>query len=89
MSQDALIGSLDMLTEAPSQSAYSAALVVLGLGLLLRDSKCVMEYEEEEADPDTPSYLSGSVLDLQFILKIDSAISHVAGCYELGWVLTT
>ncbi|KAG1838549.1 hypothetical protein DFJ58DRAFT_733800 [Suillus subalutaceus] len=36
---DSVIGSLDLLTEAPIQSAYSAALVVLGLGLLSRDCK--------------------------------------------------
>lgn len=79
MSQDEVISSLDMLKEAPIQSAYSAALVVLGLGLLLRDCKRVMEYEEDEAHPDTPSYLAISVLDLQSILKVDGAISHVAG----------
>ncbi|KAG1830728.1 hypothetical protein DFJ58DRAFT_848381 [Suillus subalutaceus] len=76
---DSVIGSLDLLTEAPIQSAYSAALVVLGLGLLLRDCKRVMEYEEDEAHPDAPYYLPISVLDLQIILKVDSAISHVTG----------
>ncbi|KAG1866759.1 hypothetical protein F4604DRAFT_1928056 [Suillus subluteus] len=76
---DLMIGSLDLLTEAPIQSAYSAALVVLGLGLLLRDCKCVMEYKEDEAHPDAPYYLPISVLDLQIILKVESAISHIAG----------
>ncbi|KAG1850129.1 hypothetical protein F4604DRAFT_1687212 [Suillus subluteus] len=76
---DSVIGSLDLLTEAPIQSAYSAAIVVLGLRLLLRDCKHVMEYEEDEAHPDALYYLPISVLDLQIILKVDSAISHVAG----------
>ncbi|KAG1838550.1 hypothetical protein DFJ58DRAFT_733801 [Suillus subalutaceus] len=38
-----------------------------------------MEYAEDEAHPDAPYYLPISVLDLQIILKVDSAISHVAG----------
>ncbi|KAG1837483.1 hypothetical protein F4604DRAFT_1692201 [Suillus subluteus] len=63
----------------PIQSAYSAVLVVLGLGLLLRDCKRIMEYEEDEAHPDAPYYLPISVLDLQIILKVNSTISHVAG----------
>ncbi|KAG1793636.1 uncharacterized protein HD556DRAFT_1443424 [Suillus plorans] len=54
-------------------TAYSAILAVLGLGLILRDCKCVIKYEEDEALPDTPSYLANSFLDLDCMIKLDGA----------------
>jgi len=57
--------------------AASAMPVVLGLGLLLRDFKRVLEYEEDEAGPDTPSYIQGSMMNLVFSIAVDAAIQEV------------
>ena len=52
--------------------------VVLGLGLLLRDFKRVLEYEEDEASPDsTPSYIPGSMMNLEFSITVNAAIQEV------------
>ncbi|KAG1743577.1 uncharacterized protein EDB91DRAFT_1247077 [Suillus paluster] len=65
-----LMASMQMLIKTPIMSSYLAALVVLGLGLILRDCKRIIEYEEDEAPPDTPSYLAGSFLDLQCLIEV-------------------
>lgn len=78
-SLDGFTAALKMLKNAPLTSADSAMLVVLGLGLLLRDCKHAMEYEEEEATSDTPSYLANSVLNVSCISKVDSIGRHVLG----------
>ncbi|KAG1794445.1 uncharacterized protein HD556DRAFT_1443011 [Suillus plorans] len=92
-SQDMVMASLELLTNASIRSSHSAALVVLGLGLILRDCKRVIEYEEEEALPGTPSYLASSIMDLQCMIKVDSAISHTAssivGLIELAMKATS
>ncbi|KAG1819994.1 hypothetical protein EV424DRAFT_1347324 [Suillus variegatus] len=92
-SQDMVMASLELLTNASIRSSHSAALVVLGLGLILRDCKRVIEYEEEEALPGTPSYLASLIMDLQCMIKVDSAISHTAssivGLIELAMKATS
>ncbi|OJA11534.1 hypothetical protein AZE42_13920, partial [Rhizopogon vesiculosus] len=45
---------LATLQNAVITDAASAMPVILGLGLLFRDIKRVLEYEEDEAGPDTP-----------------------------------
>ncbi|KAG1852692.1 hypothetical protein F4604DRAFT_1933566 [Suillus subluteus] len=55
----------------------SAMPVVLGVGLLYRESKRVIEYEEDEADPNMPSYLPHSAIDLQFLVALDNAVQEV------------
>ncbi|KAG1873079.1 hypothetical protein F4604DRAFT_1681149 [Suillus subluteus] len=77
-SQDMVKASLKLLTKAPIRSSYSATLVVLGLGLILRDCKRVIEYEEDEALPGTPFYLASSIMDLQCMLQVDSIVSYTA-----------
>lgn len=68
---------LATLQNAVITDAASAMPVILGLGLLLRDIKCVLEYEEDEAGPDTPSYIADSQMDLVFSLAVDAAILEV------------
>src|SRR6267154_654199 len=51
--------------------------VVLGIGLLYRESKCVIEFEEDEADPNTPFYVPGSAFDLQFLVSLDRVVQQV------------
>ncbi|KAG2050551.1 hypothetical protein BDR06DRAFT_1064676 [Suillus hirtellus] len=90
---DMVMASLELLTKAPIRSSDSAALVVLGLGLILRDCKRVIEYEEDEALPGTPSYLASSIMDLQCMIKVDRAISDAAssivGLIELAMKATS
>jgi hypothetical protein len=84
-SLDEFTAGLKMLMNAPLTSADSAMLVVLGLGLLLRDCKHAMEYEEDEAASDAPSYLANSVLNIACITKVDSAGRHVL-CRVVGLI---
>jgi hypothetical protein len=67
------MAGLKLLGNAPVVTAYSAIRAVLGLGLMLRDCKRVIEYEEDEALPGTPSYLANSFLDLECMTKVDAA----------------
>ncbi|KAG1721765.1 hypothetical protein EDD22DRAFT_854317 [Suillus occidentalis] len=77
VSFDTLMASLKMLETSPISGAPSVMPVVLGLGLLHRESKRVMEYEEDEAHPNTPFYLPGSAFDLQFLVALDGAVKTV------------
>ncbi|KAG1904005.1 uncharacterized protein F5891DRAFT_977516 [Suillus fuscotomentosus] len=61
----------------PISGPSSAMPVVLEIGLLYRESKRVIEYEEDEADPNTPFYLPHSAIDLQFLVALDEAVREV------------
>ncbi|KAG0703423.1 hypothetical protein DFH29DRAFT_998562 [Suillus ampliporus] len=73
----ALVASLNTLQTCPISGSPSVMPVVLGIGLLYRESKRVIEYEEDEADPNTPSYLPHSIFDLQFLVALDNAVREV------------
>ncbi|KAG0691937.1 hypothetical protein DFH29DRAFT_883403, partial [Suillus ampliporus] len=73
----ALVASLNMLQTCPISGSPSVMPVVLVIGLLYRESKRVIEYEEDEADPNTPSYLPHSIFDLQFLVALDNAVREV------------
>ncbi|KAG1887756.1 hypothetical protein F4604DRAFT_1674924 [Suillus subluteus] len=92
-SQDMVMASLEVLTQAPIRSSSSGALVVLGLGLILRDCKQVIKYEEDEAPPGTPIYLASSIMDLQCMIKVDNTIRHtlcaIVGLIELAMKATS
>ncbi|KAG1846293.1 hypothetical protein F4604DRAFT_1688437 [Suillus subluteus] len=77
VSYAALKASLETLQTFPISGAPSAMPVVLGIELLYRESKQVIEYEEDEADPNTPFYLPSSALDLQFLVALDDAVREV------------
>ncbi|KAG1769702.1 hypothetical protein EV702DRAFT_1202730 [Suillus placidus] len=77
VSYDTLMASLKMLETSPSSGAPSAMPVVLGLGLLHRESNRVIEFVEDKADPNTPFYLPGSAFDLQFLVALDGAVNTV------------
>ncbi|KAG2746214.1 hypothetical protein P692DRAFT_20820027 [Suillus brevipes Sb2] len=51
--------------------------VVLGISLLYRESKQVIEYEEDETNADTPFYLPNSTFDLNFLVSLDDAVREV------------
>ncbi|KAG0692864.1 hypothetical protein DFH29DRAFT_1008017 [Suillus ampliporus] len=73
----ALVASLNTLQTCPISGSPSVMPVVLGIGLLYRESKWVIEYEEDEADPNMPSYLPHSIFDLQFLVALDNAVWEV------------
>ncbi|KAG2072048.1 hypothetical protein BDR04DRAFT_1117272 [Suillus decipiens] len=73
----AALASLNKLQTYPISGLPSAMPVVLGIGLLYRESKHVIEYEEDEAGPNTPFYLPHSVIDLQFLVSLDNAVQEV------------
>ncbi|KAG1883111.1 hypothetical protein F4604DRAFT_1678020 [Suillus subluteus] len=76
-SYEALVDSLNKLQTCLISGPPSAMPVVLGVGLLYRESKRVIEYEEDEADSNTPSYLPHSAIDLQFLVALDNAVREV------------
>ncbi|KAG1863662.1 hypothetical protein F4604DRAFT_1929062 [Suillus subluteus] len=76
-SYDVLKASLNKLRTFVISGAPSAMPVVLGIGLLYRESKRVIEFEEDEAASNTPSYLPGSVFDLQFLVALDHTVQEV------------
>ncbi|KAG2068005.1 hypothetical protein BDR04DRAFT_1120050 [Suillus decipiens] len=73
----ALVASLNKLQTCPISGLPSAMPVVLGIGLLYRESKHIIEYDEDEAGPNTPFYLPHSVIDLQFLVSLDNAVWEV------------
>ncbi|KAG1805170.1 uncharacterized protein BJ212DRAFT_1304134 [Suillus subaureus] len=77
VSYDTLKVSLDKLQACPISGAASAMPVILGIGLLYRESKHVIEYEEDEADPNMPFYLPYSAFDLEFLVSLDQVVSQV------------
>ncbi|KAG1747838.1 uncharacterized protein EDB91DRAFT_1079544 [Suillus paluster] len=77
VSYDTLKASWDKLRTSPILGAASAMPVILGIGLLYRESKRVIEFEEDEADPNTPFYLPGSAFDLQFLVSLDHVVQEV------------
>ncbi|KAG2150755.1 uncharacterized protein EDB93DRAFT_1103449 [Suillus bovinus] len=77
ISYDTLKASLNKLITSLITGAPSAMPVVLGIGLLYRESKRVMKFEEDEANSNTPAYLPGSVFDLQFLVALDDAVREV------------
>jgi hypothetical protein len=52
-------------------------IVVLGLGLLLRECCRAQEYEADEAGDDVPQYLGDSILGIQVGEKIEEAITRI------------
>ncbi|KAG1767505.1 hypothetical protein EDD22DRAFT_844465 [Suillus occidentalis] len=52
-------------------------IVVLGLGLLLRECCRAQEYEVDEAGDDVPQYLGDSILGIQVGEKIEEAITRI------------
>ncbi|KAG2049420.1 hypothetical protein BDR06DRAFT_1012085 [Suillus hirtellus] len=53
--------------------------VALGLGMLLRECKCVIEYEADETAPNISSYISTSVLDNKCLNLILDALNVAKG----------
>ncbi|KAG1840119.1 hypothetical protein C8R48DRAFT_679662 [Suillus tomentosus] len=80
-----LTASLNKLQTCPISGPSSAMPVVLGIGLLYRESKRVIEYGEDEADPNTPFYLPHSAIDLQFLVALDEAVQEVL-CSVVGQI---
>ncbi|KAG1849445.1 hypothetical protein DFJ58DRAFT_842652 [Suillus subalutaceus] len=69
--------SLERLKKANISNATSVISVVLGLGLLFRECKQVIEYEEDEAPLDTPAYLANSVFNISFLHLLEEAVPEV------------
>ncbi|KAG2073656.1 hypothetical protein BDR04DRAFT_1116256 [Suillus decipiens] len=69
--------NLNKLQTCPISGLPSAMPVVLEIGLLYRESKHVIEHEEDEAGPNTPFYLPHFVIDLQFLVSLYNAVQEV------------
>ncbi|KAG1863116.1 hypothetical protein F4604DRAFT_1683705 [Suillus subluteus] len=70
---------LEIVVSAKISGLVSAMGVSLGLGMLLRECKRVIEYEEDEATPNTPSYLGTSILSIKTHDLVIEAINTARG----------
>ncbi|KAG2096964.1 uncharacterized protein F5147DRAFT_778106 [Suillus discolor] len=77
------VSELDMFFEVVSSAKISglasAMKVGLGLGMLLRECKRVIEYEADDATPNTPSYLGTSILGIKTLDLVIEAINTARG----------
>ncbi|KAG1786054.1 uncharacterized protein HD556DRAFT_1450035 [Suillus plorans] len=78
-SDDQLLKFLQIIKSTRISASASAMRVALGLGMLLRECKRVIEYEADEAAPDIPSYISTSVLDIKCLDLILDALNAAKG----------
>ncbi|KAG1857787.1 hypothetical protein F4604DRAFT_1931277 [Suillus subluteus] len=69
--------ALEELENYTIKSRGWGMIVVLGLGLLLRECSRAQEYEADEAGDDVPEYLGNSVLGIQAGEKIEEAITRI------------
>ncbi|KAG2158722.1 uncharacterized protein EDB93DRAFT_1245954 [Suillus bovinus] len=68
------------IAESVKISGFSSAMrVTLGLGLLLRECKRAIEYEEDEVAFETPAYISSSFLDIKILDLVVEAVKKVRG----------
>ncbi|KAG1740266.1 hypothetical protein EDB19DRAFT_1828489 [Suillus lakei] len=70
---------LEIVLPAKISGLVSAMKVSLGCGMLLRECKRVIEYEEDEATPNTPSYLGTSILSIKTHDLVIEAINTARG----------
>ncbi|KAG2130404.1 hypothetical protein DEU56DRAFT_914835, partial [Suillus clintonianus] len=70
---------LEIVLSAKISGLESAMKVSLGLGMLLRECKRVIEYEEDEATLNTPSYLGTSILSIKTHDLVIEAINTARG----------
>ncbi|KAG1901604.1 uncharacterized protein F5891DRAFT_979420 [Suillus fuscotomentosus] len=78
-SDDQLLKFLQIIKSTRISASASAMRVALGLGMLLRECKCVIEYEADEAASDIPSYISTSVLDIKCLDLILDTLNIAKG----------
>ncbi|KAG2107465.1 uncharacterized protein F5147DRAFT_653327 [Suillus discolor] len=78
-SDNELLKFLQLVKSTKVSSFASAMRVALGLGMLVRECKRVIEYEADEATPDIPSYISTSVLDIKCLDLILETVSTARG----------
>ncbi|KAG2069419.1 hypothetical protein BDR04DRAFT_1156621 [Suillus decipiens] len=76
-SYDTFNANFNKLQTSIISGTLSVMPVILKLGLLYRESKRVIEFEEDEADPNTPSYLPNSAFNLQFLVALNCAVADV------------
>ncbi|KAG1849745.1 hypothetical protein F4604DRAFT_1934773 [Suillus subluteus] len=69
--------ALEELENYTIKSCGWGMIVVLGLGLLLRECSRAQEYEADEAGDHVPEYLGNSVLGIQAGEKIEEAITRI------------
>ncbi|KAG1827501.1 uncharacterized protein BJ212DRAFT_1294756 [Suillus subaureus] len=70
---------LEMAASANITGLPSGMWVALGLGLLLRECKRAIEYEEDEATPNTPTYIGISILDIKILNLVGEVVNTVRG----------
>jgi hypothetical protein len=70
---------LEMATSANITGLSSGMQVALGLGLLLRECKWAIEYEEDKATPNMPTYIGISILDIKILDLVGEAVDTVRG----------
>ncbi|KAG0691567.1 hypothetical protein DFH29DRAFT_1010761 [Suillus ampliporus] len=77
--------ALENLCNYKFNSCGWGMIVVLGLGLLLRECSRAQEYEEDEATGDVPDYLGNSILGFQLGDQIVDKIAGIEAEVEAVW----
>lgn len=70
---------LETVASAKITTMSSGMRVTLSLGLLLRECKRAIEYEEDDAPQNTPSYIGNSVLGINILTLVENAVDAVRG----------
>jgi hypothetical protein len=70
---------LDMAVSTKISGLVFAMRVSLGLGLLLRECRRVIEHEVDEATSDTPTYINTSTLGIAILDLVMEAVSKIRG----------
>ncbi|KAG2034147.1 hypothetical protein BDR03DRAFT_1013630 [Suillus americanus] len=70
---------LDLIASTKITSLPSGMCITLGLGLLLRECKCAIEYEADEAPHNTPTYLGALTLDIKILSLVEDSVNTVRG----------
>ncbi|KAG1838503.1 hypothetical protein C8R48DRAFT_680060 [Suillus tomentosus] len=78
-SDNELLKFLHLIKSTKVSSFASAMRVALGLGMLVREYKQVIEYELDEVTPNIPSYISTLVLDIKCLDLILETVNTARG----------
>jgi hypothetical protein len=71
------------MAESVEISGFSSGMrVTLGLGLLLRECKRAIEYEEDDVALETPPYIGSSLLDIKILDLVVDAVNKVRSGFK-------
>jgi hypothetical protein len=76
------VAALEDLSTYQFDSRGTGRIVILGLGLLLRECHRAQEHEADEASADVPNYLGNSILGVEVGDQIEEKIAGIEAVVE-------